>query len=71
MTDKQRAAALRIRAELAKMTTEQLLGAVVVLDKDTRFEAQKVLSYALDELADRLIDDDFIELVESLSYGQN
>jgi hypothetical protein len=51
------------------LTTEQLLEAVIVLEKDKRPEAQKVLSYTLDELADRMPEDEFLALVESISYG--
>lgn len=69
MTDKQIAAARRLKAEIAKLTTEQLLAAVIALDEDKRPEAQKVLSYTLDELADRLPEADFIALLDSLSYG--
>jgi len=69
MTDKQIAAARKLKAAIAVLTTEQLLEAVIVLEKDKRPEAQKVLSYTLDELADRMPEDEFLALVESISYG--
>ncbi len=69
MTDKQIAAARKLKAAIAVLTTEQLLEAVIVLEKDKRPEAQKVLSYTLDELADRLPEEEFLALLESLSYG--
>ena len=69
MTGKQIAAARKLKAAIAVLTTEQLLEAVIVLEKDKRPEAQKVLSYTLDELADRMPEDEFLALVESISYG--
>jgi hypothetical protein len=69
MTGKQIAAARKLKAAIAVLTTEQLLEAVILLEKDKRPEAQKVLSYTLDELADRLPEDEFLVLVESISYG--
>ena len=69
MTDKQIAAARKLKAAIAVLTTEQLLEAVILLDKRKAPEAQKVLSYTLDELADRMPEDEFLALVESISYG--
>jgi hypothetical protein len=69
MTGKQIAAARKLKAAIAVLTTEQLLEAVILLEKDKRPEAQKVLSYTLDELADRMPEGEFLALVESISYG--
>ena len=69
MSEQQRAAARKLKAAIAVLTTAQLLEAVIVLDKMKAPEAQRVLAYTLDELADRLPEADYLELLESIRYG--